>query len=459
MIPSASVAEGACLDEVLLQARTRYEGRRPKSRNAFETAACHMPGGNTRTVLYHGPFPLRIEGGMGATIRDVDGFEYVNLLGEYTAGIFGHSNPVIRQAIVEALGRGINLSGHTLAETELADLIRQRFPSIDLIRFTNSGTEANLMAITAARFATGRQKVMVFSGGYHGGLLYFGGGGSPVNAPFPYLVGRYNDVDATCALLRANAADVACVVVEPMIGSGGCIPGRPEFLQMLREETQACGAVLIFDEVMTSRLSYGGAQQVLSITPDLTTLGKYLGGGMSFGAFGGASRLMEVFDPRADRHLPHAGTFNNNVLTMAAGKAALSHILTRSALDALNLRGDALRKRLNARFAAANVRLRATGVGSLLNIHAIAGDVWYPDELAASDDRIKELLFLDLLERGYYMARRGFIALSLEVTDEDLAGFESSIASFVDAYRHLISVDPVACRSAGFATETARSES
>jgi glutamate-1-semialdehyde 2,1-aminomutase len=454
MTPISTVAESASLDEVLHQARAEFERCRPKSRTAFEVAACHMPGGNTRTVLFHGPFPLRIEAGEGARIRDVDGHEYVNLLGEYTAGIFGHSNAIIRQAIVDALERGINLSGHTRAETEFANLIRQRFPSIDLIRFTNSGTEANLMAITAARFATGRQKVMVFSGGYHGGLLYFGGGGSPVNAPFPYLVSRYNDIDAASAMLREHGSDIACVVVEPMIGSGGCIPGRPEFLRMLRQETRSAGAVLIFDEVMTSRLSYGGAQELFSITPDLTTLGKYLGGGMSFGAFGGASRLMQVFDPRADSHLPHAGTFNNNVVTMAAGKAALTHVLTRSALDALNARGDALRKRLNARFEAAGVRLRATGVGSLLNIHAVASDVRYPDELATSDDRIKELLFLDLLERGYYIARRGFIALSLEVTDLDLDGFESGVASFVEAYRRLISVDPVVRRPAGHAATT-----
>jgi glutamate-1-semialdehyde 2,1-aminomutase len=139
---------------------------------------------------------------------------------------------------------------------------------------------------------------------------------------------------------------------------------------------------------------------------------------------------------------------------MAAGKAALTHVLTRSALDALNARGDALRKRLNARFEAAGVRLRATGVGSLLNIHAVASDVRYPDELATSDDRIKELLFLDLLERGYYIARRGFIALSLEVTDLDLDGFESGVASFVEAYRRLISVDPVVRRPAGHAATT-----
>lgn len=426
------VPKNADLHEALVQARLGYARRRPESQRAFEMAACHMPGGNTRTVLFHDPFPLRIESGEGARIRDIDGHEYVNLLGEFTAGIFGHSNPVIRRAILSALERGINLSGHIKAEIELAALIRARFASIDLIRFTNSGTEANLMAVTTARIVTEREKVMVFAGGYHGGLLYFAGGGSPVNAPFPYLVGRYNDVDAARAMLRENASEIACVLVEPMIGSGGCIPGRPDFLAMLREETKACGAMLILDEVMTSRLAYGGAQQIFGISPDLTTLGKYLGGGMSFGAFGGAQRLMQIFDPRVEGYVPHAGTFNNNALTMAAGSAALTHVLTRPALEALNARGDALRNRLNVRFEAAGVRLHATGMGSLLNIHGMAGDVKHPDELVASDDRIKELLFLDMIEAGYYIARRGFIALSLEVTEEDLAGFEACIETFLE---------------------------
>lgn len=390
-----------------------------------------MPGGNTRTVLFHGPFPLRIAGGKGARLRDVDGHEYLNLLGEYTAGLFGHSHPVIRNAVIEALDRGINLSGHTQAEIDLAALIRERFPSIDLIRFTNSGTEANLMAITTARIGTGRSKVMVFAGGYHGGLLYFGQGGSPVNAPFPFVVARYNDIEATRALLREHSSDLACVLVEPMIGSGGCLPATPDFLHMLRAETERCGAVLVFDEVMTSRLSFGGAQDLFGIRPDMTTLGKYLGGGMSFGAFGGAHRLMRIFDPRLEGFVPHAGTFNNNALTMAAGSAALSRILTREALDALNVRGNALRERLNARFAAAGAALQATGMGSLLNIHTIAGEITHPDELSACDDRIRELLFLDLLEAGHYIARRGFIALSLEVTDADLSSFEEAVAAFL----------------------------
>lgn len=410
------------LDLELAQARDLYSSRRPRSKVAHDEAAGVMPGGNTRTVLYHGPYPLRIVRGGGARISDVDGHTYLNLLGEYSAGIFGHSHPVIREALAEALENGINLGGHNLYESRLAQLVCDRFPSIELVRFTNSGTEANLMAVSTARAVTGRSKVMVFRGGYHGGLLYFSGNGSPINVPFPYVIGRYNDIDATEALIREHASELACVLVEPMMGSSGCIPASREFLSMLRTATLRSGALLILDEVMTSRLAPGGMQDLLGIQPDLTTLGKYIGGGMSFGAFGGRRDLMEIYNPSRPNAVPHAGTFNNNVMTMAAGVAGLSRVLTRSAMDDLNRRGDRLRDRLNALFVGDGARFQATGFGSLLAIHPTQAPIRSPEDLQSADDRLRELLFLDLLEEGFYIARRGFMALSLPITDADIEG-------------------------------------
>lgn len=434
---SLSPLQTSALDEALDAARQRYIAARPRSRETFEAAARVMPGGNTRTVLFHGPFPFRAERGKGAYLFDVDGHRYVNLLGEYTAGLFGHSHPVILAAIQEAMEKGISFGAHNMYEAELARLIAERFGSMEMLRFTNSGTEANLMAIATARAVTRRSKVMVFTGGYHGGLLYFAGRGAPINAPFPYVFGRYNNIDATRATIRANADDLACVLVEPMIGSGGCIPGHPGFLQVLREETERCGAILIFDEVMTSRLGPSGAQGRLGIRPDLTTLGKYFGGGMSFGAFGGQRRLMEIYDPRRPDFVPHAGTFNNNVLTMAAGAAALREVLTLDALKDLNERGENLREQLNDLFRERQTRFQATGQGSLMTIHATRATVSSPEDLADSDDRLKELLFLDLLEEGFYMARRGFIALSLAVTDGDISGFLGAVNRILEARQEL----------------------
>jgi glutamate-1-semialdehyde 2,1-aminomutase len=347
-----------------------YAAKNPKSFERFQAATAVMPGGNTRSSLYYDPFPLTIVRGQGCRVWDADGHEYLDFLGEFTAGVYGHSDPVVRAAIVTALDAGINLSGHNALEAELARIICDRFPSIDLIRFTNSGTEANLMALAAATVFTGRKKILVFEGAYHGGVLSFANGASPANVPHEFLLSSYNDVDQTLALIEAHRKELAAILIEPMIGSGGCIPADVEFLQALRRAATAEGVLLIFDEVMTSRLAPGGRQQALNVVPDLCTLGKYLGGGMSFGAFGGRHDVMEQFDPRRPGGLPHAGTFNNNVLTMAAGIAGLTKVFTSAAVQTLNARGDQLRTRLNALCRERGARFQFTGIGSLLCAHA-----------------------------------------------------------------------------------------
>ena len=264
------------LEEALSDAREAYVAARPNTKAAHEAACAVMPGGNTRTVLYHGPFPLRVASGEGARITDVDGHSYLNFLGEYTAGVFGHSHPAIRAAIARGLETGLNLGAHGVLEAQLADLVCQRFPAIETVRFTNSGTEANLMAVSLAREVTGRNKILVFEGGYHGALMYFKDGGRTVNAPFPFVRAPYNDVEATAEAIRTAGDDLAAVLVEPMLGSGGCIPGDPAFLAMLRAEATAAGALLIFDEVMTSRFGPNGAHALFAVTPDLVTLGSGL---------------------------------------------------------------------------------------------------------------------------------------------------------------------------------------
>lgn len=431
-----TVRRNRTIEDELAEARARYAERRPNSLAVHQRACEVMPGGNTRTVLYHGPFPLRLAHGDGAVATDADGHRYVNLLGEYTAGLFGHSHPVIRAAIDAALDGGVNLGGHNMFEAELARHVVARFAAVERVRFTNSGTEANLMAIATARAFTKRSKVLVFRGGYHGGLLYFGGGGIPINAPYDFIVAPYNDAEATARLIREHAADLACVLTEAMMGSGGCISARPDFLAMLREETRAVGALFILDEVMTSRFGRSGAHGLLGLDPDLVTLGKWIGGGMSFGAFGGRADVMAMYDPERPGSLPHAGTFNNNVLSMSAGIAALTQVFTPEVAEALHARGERLRNRVNEVFRGADVGLQATGQGSLMNIHAVRHPVQDPDDLAGSDDRIKELVFLDLLERGFYLARRGFIALSLAIDDAVMEHFLAALQDVVTQRRH-----------------------
>jgi len=424
--------------QTLAQVTRAYVERNPQSAAQYERALAVMPGGNTRSVLFYEPFPLAIARGEGCRLWDADGHEYLDFLGEFTAGLYGHSHPVIRAAIVQALDNGISLSGHNLLESRLAELIRERFKSIEALRFTNSGTEANLMAIAVAKAFTGRGKVVVFDGAYHGGVLTFATPNSPVNVPHDFVRIPYNDVAAVREAIAAHGKDIALALVEPMQGAGGCIPGEPAFLQALRDETRAAGALLAFDEVMTSRLSPSGRQGLLGITPDLTTLGKYIGGGMSFGAFGGRADVMALFDPRRPNALAHAGTFNNNVMTMSAGIAGLTQLYTPDVAVALNARGDALRERLNAICNAQSVALQFTGLGSLMNLHATDAPIRRGADAAQADQRVRDLFFFHMLEHGFYVARRGFIVLSLPLEDSQLSGFVAAFEGFVRSYGPLL---------------------
>lgn len=419
------------------QARARYAIARPRTRELHERAKEFLPGGNTRTVIYHPPFPLRIARAWDAVLADVDGHEYVDVLGEYSAGLYGHSHPVVIKAMTDALAEGISMGAHTRYEVDLAEAVCARFASVERVRFTNSGTEANLMALSAARAFTGRDQIVAFRGGYHGGLLTFKSGPSPVNAPYDVLLADYNDTEQAISLVNDNASTVACVLVEPMLGSSGCIPGDPAFLAALREATSRIGALLIFDEVMTSRIGAGGLQGKLGITPDLTTLGKYIGGGSSFGAFGGRADVMEQFDPGRSGALPHAGTFNNNVLSMAAGHVGLTQVYPPEVAESHTTKGDQFRRQLAESFRAAGAPFQVTGVGSLLAIHPTATPVRSPNDLAGSDPRLLEVLFLDLLEFGYYMAPRGYMALSLALTPGQLAGFLRAVDEVLAAMASL----------------------
>ncbi|MBS0223276.1 MAG: aminotransferase class III-fold pyridoxal phosphate-dependent enzyme, partial [Proteobacteria bacterium] len=221
-------------------------------------------------------------------------------------------------------------------------------------------------------------------------------------------------------------------------GSHGCLPGDPAFLKMLREETRARGITLIFDEVMTSRLSPGGLQARLGIIPDMTTLGKYIGGGMSFGAFGGRRDIMELFDPTKPDALPHAGTFNNNVLTMAAGVAGYGEVYTPEAADALNARGEKIRERLNAICRKNEVAFQFSGIGSMMAAHATTRPIRTAADIASSNQDAKELFFFDMSAAGIWIARRGFVALNIMIGDAETERFVSAVDEFVTARKALL---------------------
>jgi glutamate-1-semialdehyde 2,1-aminomutase len=415
----------------LAAAQLRYAERRPRSRELFERASAVLPGGSTRSVLDVKPFAFRIASASGSRIVDVDGHEYIDFLGDYSAGLLGHDPSVVAAAVQAALQRGWSFGGVHVDEIRFAEAVTGRFPSIDQVRFTNSGTEANLMAVQLARHHTGRDRILVIEAAYHGGLLYFGPGGEPLLAPFEFARIPYNRIDG---LDTAIDARTAAVLVEPMMGSAGCIPATTEFLKALRRQCDVAGALLIFDEVMTSRMHAGGVQARTGVIPDLTTLGKYLAGGMTFGAFGGRAEVMAAFDPARGGTLTHGGTFNNNVVTMAAGAAVMGELLTPELLEALYQRGETLRSRIADVLAASPLPLCVTGMGSLMNIHSVSGPVSSPDDLGAADPVLKELLFHELVERGIYLATRGYIALSAAISDDDC---DRLVEALSDAVAHI----------------------
>jgi glutamate-1-semialdehyde 2,1-aminomutase len=429
------------LAAALAEAEEFYRANNPKSLAQHRAACAALPGGNTRSAIHVDPFPLTMTRGEGARLRDLDGHEYVDFLNEFTAGIYGHSHPAIRAAIVAALEGGLNFGAHNATEARFAAAICARFPSIELVRFTNSGTEANLMAISAARAITGRPKILVFTGGYHGGVFYFRGHGSPLNAPFEYLLGRYNDLDSVEALVRHHRAEIAAILIEPMQGTTGCIPAERSFLDGLRTLADETGALLIFDEVMTSRLAPGGLQEAYGIAPDLTTLGKYVGGGMSFGAFGGRADIMERFDPRRPDAFQHAGTFNNNVLTMNAGLVGLTELYTPQRARTLNSWGDQLRERLNAVVCWHGVPMQFTGLGSMFSVHMIDAPIRSQDDAEQGNAALRDLFYFDLVARGVWFAKRGMFALSIALDEADGDKLVDAVEEFTQTRAPLLHGD------------------
>lgn len=420
------------LDAALDAAKRRYVDSNPESARLARAASVVMPGGNTRSVLHTEPFGVRIAGADGAVLTTADGHRVVDLLGDYSAGLLGR-RPEVADAVRAVLDRGWGYGAMSEPETEFARALVGRFAAVDQVRFTNSGSEADLMAVLTARHVTKRDRVVVFEGGYHGGPMTFLPGAAPLRVPFDFTVLPYNDLGAVEAEFSRNGAQIAGVLVEPMLGAGGCIPASRDFLSTLRSLTSTHGALLIMDEVMTSRLAVGGAQEVHDLRADLTVLGKYFGGGLSFGAFGGSRELMAAFDP-ARGGLTHGGTFNNNAFTMAVG-SVVAGLLDADSLAGLNARGDTLRDRLSR--AVAPIGFCVTGVGSMMTIHPRPAPVLRWSDIAGVDPRWRGLLFHELLARGYYLAERGYLALSLSLTDAHLEGFVEAVKDFAGEYAGL----------------------
>jgi glutamate-1-semialdehyde 2,1-aminomutase len=423
------------LADAVDSAVAEYAAANPRSQAQFKCAAKGLPGGNTRIVLYYDPFPIAIARAHDGSVEDLDGHKYMDFVNEFTAAVYGHSNPVILAALRSALDDGLSFGGPNRLEAALAEAVCDRFASIERVRFCNSGTEANLLALQLARRITGRRRFLAFDGGYHGGMLSYLPGLQDLNVEGA-LMARFNDLDSVRMVLATHGGEIAAVILEPMLGSGGGLPADPDFLSSVCEEAARCGALMIFDEVQTSRLAPGGLQGAYGAKPDLTTLGKYLGGGLSFGALGGRRELIDRLDPARPDRIGHGGTFNNNTLSMAAGLAGFTKVLTDDAIVDLNARGDRLRAKLTQAAASRDIALHVTGVGSILTVHFQSRVPRQPSDIRANAPW-RKLVHLELLLRSCYVSRRGSLSLSLATTDDDCDRLVRAFGDVLDKHLDL----------------------
>jgi glutamate-1-semialdehyde 2,1-aminomutase len=426
-----------------------YLAKTSRSRSLHEDAVAVMPGGNSRTTTFFDPYPFYIQRGQGAHVWDVDGVDRLDFNGNYTSLILGHAHSEVVKAAQDAAALGLSFPGPTEYEIRLAELLTRRVPSLESMRFTNSGTEATMNAVRAARAFTGRPKIAKFEGAYHGthdwvlvsvapDLKAAGGRRRPKavasSAGIPPAVLKHvvvlpwNDAEACEQIIEKEAGKLAAVLVDPLLGVGGIIPPAEGFLQRLRAVTERHGIVLIFDEVISFRIAWGGAQERFGVRPDLTTLGKIIGGGLPVGAFGGRPDIMAAYDPRkGGARIGHGGTFNANPMTMAAGVATMNAV-TPEAYSRLDALGDRLRGGVSRLLQATRRKGQVSGIGSLFCLHWTTGPLTDFRSSRPKDSEMPLRVFMGLLNEGILLTQRGLGACSLAMSDEEVDRFVNALA-------------------------------
>jgi glutamate-1-semialdehyde 2,1-aminomutase len=409
-----------------------------RSEELFARSQRLLPGGVNSPVRSFGAVggtPPFISRGEGARIWDVDGNSYLDFVGSWGPLVLGHAHPAVVEAVRKAAGDGTSFGATTEVELELAEMIVAAMPSIRMLRLVSSGTEATMSAIRMARAFTGRPKILKFNGNYHGhsdGLLVKAGSGAlthgvPTSAGVPEsfatetLVGEYNDLDSVKELLETHANQVAAIIVEPLAANMGVVPPAPGFLAGLRRLADDNGALLIFDEVISGfRVAYGGAQALYGVTPDLTCLGKIIGGGLPVGAYGGREDVMRMVAPLGPAY--QAGTLSGNPLAVSAGIACLTTLREPDTYERLESLGSAMEAGLRAAADATGTPLTVNRVGSALTGFFTDEPVTTWSEAADSDTERFGSYFNAMLERGVYLAPSQFEAafVSLAHTAEDI---------------------------------------
>lgn len=422
-----------------------YLSRTQRSRKLWEAAREKLPSGSSRTSVFYAPYPCYARRALGSKIVDVDGNERVDYCYNFTSLILGHQHPAVMKAVADQMERGTVFGAPTELELRHADMIKERIPSLEKVRYAVTGTEACMFAIRLARAYTRRKKVAKFEGGYHGtsdlasvsvhsDLTDIGkndldlvpmsetAGISPGTLENTVIL-PFNNFDDTEAIVRKNRQDLACIIVEPVMRG---IPPAPGFLQSIRELTQDLDIVLIFDEVLTGfRISTGGAQEKYCVRPDLTTMGKVIGGGFPVGAVGGKEEIMSLMAHQNTEFLtysgpkvPHAGTFNAHPITLAAGIATLNE-LTSESYAKLDQTGQDIRKGFAAIMSDLGVKAQVTGVGSCFDVN-FTDKAIIDYRSAHGDQLLRRCLDLDLLNRGVFLPPQHFGCTSVATSHEDI---------------------------------------
>ena len=427
-----------------------YAAANPKSGALHERAVEFMPGGDTRNSIFWDPFPLYVVDGDGTILTDADGNKRTDMVNNMTTLILGHRPSEVTAALTEQVNHGVSFPAPNPSVVRWAELMCERVPSLDKVRFVNTGTEATLNAIRAARAFTGKQKLVKCEGAYHGNhdaiqisvappLDLAGDPKSPeAIAAFPGIsesavddiyITPYNDIVSAEKIISEHADELAAVIVEPVNGQCGMVPGTPEFLEGLRRITDELGILLIFDEVIAFRIAYGGAQDYYGVTPDLTCYGKVVGGGMPVGAFGGRDDIMAMWDPSdGGSTVQHAGTFNGNPMTAAAGIATLE-ALTPDRYEYLETLGESIRTKLRALFAELEVPMGVTGVASLFALQFTSTEVVDYRTFSTNDKTMMQTMFIGLLNEGFLMSNRCAGNVSLVHTEDDVDAFVTAVGN------------------------------
>ena len=433
----------------------RYLELTPKSKDRWQEAAEYLPGGDSRNSIFWDPYPIFVTSASGCHITDADGVDRLDFINTMTTMILGHAPPPVMGAVKEQLDRGVAYNAPNEHQIRLAKLLCDRVPSFDLVRFTNSGTEATLNTIRAARAFTGKNKFAKVEGGYHGthdavtvsvrvDVKKAGEAEQPKAVAASegladgildqVVVIPFNDTANARRILEDNKHQLAAVIVEPVMGSVGMIPGTAEFLTMLREFTEENGIVLIFDEVISFRVAPGGSQQYYGITPDLTSLGKIIGGGFAVGAFGGRQEIMELYDPTKGPKVSHAGTFNANPVTMVAGAVTLENLTPDVYRDLAELT-ELLRQGIRRVCSDLEVPVQVTGLGSLFGIHFTGQPIVNYRDIAAEDAALRGQVFLGLMNEGILMASNLVGGLSTALGEEEVNTFVEALKSVLERQR------------------------